>query len=332
MLLIIKNINLKYINSRSLLCYRIKIFIHFIVALTHFSIIALKMKENAVHLKFTNRQNPNAEFDLLRMEDLFDIAGADHSPDELHVVGFYNIIFVESGQGYHTIDFTDYACEAGTILTIRKDQLQKFFRSNMTGSMLLFTDEFLVSYLEQLETLKSLQIFNEQLGVPKIQLSSSEIQEFSNLIKRMRKEYFNTNDNYSLEIIRSELHILITKLYRIKSKQKQIVVDKKYLSEFIEFQKLVEHNVKQTTKVQDYAKMMGLSTKTLNNISKTILHKTAKEFVDEICTKQIKRLLINTELSIKEISFASGFEETTNFYKYFKRQTQTTPEQFRLSF
>jgi len=80
-----------------LLCCRIEIFIHskfihFIVALTHFSIIALKMKENAVHLKFTNRQNPNAEFDLVRMEDLFDIAGADHSPDELHVVGFYNII------------------------------------------------------------------------------------------------------------------------------------------------------------------------------------------------------------------------------------------------
>ncbi len=288
--------------------------------------------KDAVHIKFKNRQNPNAEFDLVRIEELFDIAGDDHAPDELHVVEFYNIFFIESGQGYHTIDFTDYACEAGTILTVRKDQLQKFFRGNLTGSILLFTDEFLVSYLEQLEALKSLQIFNELLGTPKIQLSASEMKEIADLINRMQDEYFERNDNYSLEIIRSELHILITKLYRIKSKRKQIIFDKKYLSEFIEFQKLVELNVKETTRVQDYAKMMGVSTKTLNNISKTIIRKTAKEFVDEICTKQIKRQLINTELSIKEIAFASGFEETTNFYKYFKRQTQTTPEQFRLSF
>ncbi len=286
--------------------------------------------KDAIHIKFNNQQNPNAEFDLVRIEELFDIAGENHSPDELHVVEFYNIFFIESGKGYHTIDFTDYACEAGTILTVRKDQLQKFFRGNLTGSILLFTEEFLVSYLEQLEALKSLQIFNELLGTPKIQLSTAEMNEIADLIKRMQEEYFGVNDKYSQEIIRSELHILITKLYRIKSRGKQIIFDKKYLNEFTEFQKLVECNAKQTTRVQDYAKMLSVSTKTLNNISKTIIRKTAKEFIDEICTKQIKRQLINTELSIKEIAFASGFEETTNFYKYFKRQTHTTPERFRI--
>jgi len=88
-------------------------------------------------------------------------------------------------------------------------------------------------------------------------------------------------------------------------------------------------NVTNTTKVNDYAKMMAISAKTLNSISKSIVHKAAKEFIDEICIKQIKRLLINTPLSIKEIAYESGFEETTNFYKYFKRQVQMTPEQFR---
>ena len=76
---------------------------------------------------------------------------------------------------------------------------------------------------------------------------------------------------------------------------------------------------------------MSVSTKTLNTITKSIVNKSAKAFVDEISTKQIKRLLINTKLSIKEIAYQSGFEETTNFYKYFKRQTQVTPEQFRLA-
>jgi len=145
----------------------------------------------------------------------------------------------------------------------------------------------------------------------------------------MKEEYFKVNDPYSLGIIRSELHILIAKLYRIKAQNTAIINDKKYLNEFIEFQKMVEAKINETTRVGDYAEMMGVSTKTLNNITKHIVNKTAKEFIDEICTKQIKRLLINTELSVKEIAYASGFEETTNFYKYFKRQTQTTPERFR---
>ena len=291
------------------------------------------MKTSPKHIQFQNRQNPDAEFDLVRLEDIFKRKDLDHSPEQLHLVEFYIIIFIEEGRGQHTIDFTDYTFDHGTILTVRKDQIHKFFRNDqLKGTLLLFTDNFLVSYLEQLEAQKSLQLFNELLGVPKIQLSETEIAEVSALIERMKKEYFKINDSYSLEIIRSELHILITKLYRTKSRDHQAIFHRKYLKEFIEFQRLLEANVTKTIRVNEYAAMLGVSTKTLNNISKNIIHKSAKEFIDEICIKQIKRLLINTKLSIKEIAYTSGFEETTNFYKYFKRHTQHTPEQFRTTF
>lgn len=291
------------------------------------------MTEDPIHIKFQNSQNPTAEFDVIKLEELFNRKDLDHSLYELHLVEFYIIIFIEEGQGTHTLDFTSYNYQKGTLFTIRKDQIHQFSQNNsVKGTLLLFTDEFLVSYLEKLESLKSLQLFNELLGVPKIQLPDTQFKEICNLITRIEKEYFTVNDDYSLGIIRSELHILIAKLYRIKSQKNNIVENKKYLSEFITFQNLVEKHATEYTKVKDYAKLMGLSTKTLNTITKTIVNKSAKEFIDDICTTQIKRLLINTELSIKEIAYTSGFEETTNFYKYFKRQTQLTPEQFREGF
>ena len=281
-------------------------------------------------IKFRNKQNPNATFDLIRLEEIFQRKNLDHSPTNLHRVEFYIIILIEKGQGFHTIDFTDFKCSKGTLLTIRKDQIHKFFKSDsLKGVLLLFTDEFLVSYLEELEAQKTMLLFNELLGVPKLQLNDAAFKNIYQSIKRIENEYFKINDNHSLGIIRSELHILITKLFRIKAQIEKINFEKRYLKEFVVFQELVERNVVKTTRVQDFARMLGLSTKTLNTITKSIVHKSAKEFVDEICTKQIKRLLINTELSIKEIAYQSGFEETTNFYKYFKRQTQTTPEQFR---
>lgn len=290
------------------------------------------MNENPIHIQFHNTQNPTAGFDMLRIESLFDRDDMDHNPAELHLVEFYLIVLIEEGEGKHTIDFTEYDCKKGSLITVRKDQIHKFHKNDsIRGTILLFTDDFLVSYLEKLEALKSLQLFNELLGVPKIQLSDDALSEVLGLVQRLKKEYFATNDDYSLGIIRSELHILIAKLFRIKSNENHIIHSRKYLSEFIEFQNLVEANANKFNKVKDYAKMLGVSTKTLNNITQHIINKTAKEFVDDICTKQIKRLLINTDLPIKEIAYSSGFEETTNFYKYFKRQTALTPEQFRNS-
>ncbi|MGH1338084.1 MAG: AraC family transcriptional regulator [Aureispira sp.] len=291
------------------------------------------MLDRPIHIKFHNNQNPLSSFDFIKLENLFDRNNLEHSIYHPQLVEFYMILFIQEGTGVHTIDFLEYPYQKGTILTIRKDQVHQFHPSDtVVGTLLLFTDDFLVSYLEHLEALKSVQLFNEILGIPKIQLKKQGFQEISTLVERIKQEYFKVNDAYSLGIIRSELHILIAKLFRLKANQQPISTHKKYLHEFIHFQDLVEQHAKQYTKVKDYARLMAVSTKTLNNITQTIVHKSAKQFIDDISIKQIKRLLINTKLSIKEIAYHSGFEESTNFYKYFKRQTKSTPEQFRSTF
>lgn len=288
------------------------------------------MQEQTRHIKFQNTKNPNTTFDIAKLQDLFALTSLDHNIEAPHRVAFFILFFVEKGKGKHSIDFTDYSCTKGTLLTIRKDQIHKFFKSrSLHGTLFLFTNDFLVSYLENIEAQKTLLLFNEQLGLPKLQLNKQEFESLSHSAKRIENEYFKINDEQSMSIIRSELHIMIAQLFRIKAKKEKIHFEKKYLQQFIRFQELVEKKASQTTRVQYFANDMGLSTKTLNTVTQSIIHKTAKQFIDEICTKQIKRLLINTELSVKEIAYQSGFEETTNFYKYFKRQTQITPEQFR---
>ncbi len=288
------------------------------------------MKEKTKNIKFRNQQNHNSQFDLLRVETLLNRDDLDHSPEDLHRVEFFIIMFIEEGKGAHTIDFADFKCSKGTLLTIRKEQIHKFIKSDsLKGPILLFTDEFLIKYLEEIEARKTIFLFNEFLGSPKLQLSKIDFKNIQTIIKRIEEEYFKTNDKHTMSILRSELHILITKLYRIKATKKNIDFEKKYLNEFVKFQALAETNVLKTNKVLDYASMMGLSSKTLNTITRSIIHQSAKEFIDAICIKQIKRLLINTELAIKEVAYQAGFEETTNFYKYFKRHTKSTPEQFR---
>ncbi|MDA9774362.1 AraC family transcriptional regulator [Saprospiraceae bacterium] len=284
------------------------------------------------HIAFNNQIKPNAGFDIVPLQELMNRKLMDHQIDKLHLVEFFILIVITDGSGQHTIDFTTYDCKKGSVLTVRKDQIHRFHKeSNMDGLLIMFTDDFLVSYLEKLAAQRSLQLFNEQLGLPQINLKQDSYNDFSETVSKISKEYYDVDDEYTLGIIRSSLHILLTKLYRIKSKSEQSFQGKKYLKEFIKFQNLVELECERTRKVSDYAKMMAISSKTLNTITREIVHISAKNFIDDICIKQIKRQLINTDLTVNEIAYATGFEETTNFYKYFKRLVQSTPEQFRLT-
>jgi len=285
-----------------------------------------------IHIKFQNRINPKSGFDLIRLEDLLNRTDLDHDPFDHHLVEFFILLIIKKGKGKHAIDFVDYEYSDGTLFTIRKDQIQKFYpNTKVEGSLLLFTNDFLVSFLEKQESDKTLQLFNELLGSPKLQLPSKRFQKTLEQLNRIQEEYFEEGDEHSLSIIRNELQILIARLFRIKSKHEALLYSHQHLSEFIRFQNMVESNITKHNKVSYYAAQMGLSTKSLNKITQNTIHKSAKDFLNEIHLKQIKRLLINSTNSIKEIAYYSGFEEPSNFYKFFKKHTQLTPEQFRNS-
>lgn len=287
------------------------------------------MNQDLKEINFENKNNPKSYFDIVKIEDLLS-RDLDHDISENHLVKFYIIFFVYEGEGHHTIDFTKYDYAKGSVLLIRKDQIQQFHRStNVKGYLLVFTEEFIISHLNKMEAQKTMQLFNDSLGFAKIELKDSEtLSDFTVLLKHLESEY-NISDNFSIGITRSVLHIVITKLFRIKAKNGQFVEWKKYMSQFLEFQKLVERDCFKSKKVLYYAENMGVSTKTLNNIVKNVVNSSAKTFIDEKAIMQIKRLLISTEESIKEIAYQTGFSDPTNFYKYFKKFAKTSPEAFR---
>ena len=288
------------------------------------------MQNDILQVKFENRVDPKSNFDIVKLEELYQRKMMQHDIEDFHKVDFFILLFITEGKGKHTIDFTDYSIEKGTILTIRKHQIQKFSRSSsIKGFILMFMEEFVVSHLNELEALKSLQLFNELLSNPKIGLSETAFSDFISLIKHIEYEYFHSKDEFSLGIIRSTMHILITYLFRIKSKNEQVLIEKKYLPQFTAFQALVEENCFKTKKVKDYAHKLGISTRTLNTIVNSIVNQSAKTLIDEIVITQIKRLLINSNLSVKEIAFTAGFDEPSNLFRFFKKYTQVSPEAFR---
>lgn len=61
-------------------------------------------------------------------------------------------------------------------------------------------------------------MFNELLASRKTQLEKKEFEKALKIIKEIEDENSRLSDSYSLKIIRSSLHILITLIHRVKTK------------------------------------------------------------------------------------------------------------------
>lgn len=99
-----------------------------------------------------------------------------------------------------------------------------------------------------------------------------------------------------------------------------------------EFNDLLSKNLNTSRSVKYYADLLAISTKKLNSITKTYWGITAKEFIEEKMIFESKKILLESPDTIKQISYTLGFTEPTNFNKFFKKFTSTTPLQFREQF
>lgn len=54
--------------------------------------------------------------------------------------------------------------------------------------------------------------------------------------------------------------------------------------------------------------------------------------IDDRVMLEAKRLLAHTQDTIKEIGYTLGYDEPTNFIKYFKKHNGQTPVEFREQF
>jgi AraC-like DNA-binding protein len=84
--------------------------------------------------------------------------------------------------------------------------------------------------------------------------------------------------------------------------------------------------------VSGYALEMNVSEKRLTNATTKTIGKSPKTIIDERVMLEAKRLLIHTNLSMKEIGYDLGFEDPTYFIKYFRKHTNKTPIEFRESY
>ncbi len=268
------------------------------------------------------------EFEILDMETIFQ--KHKNILTTTHRAGFYHIIWFQKGSPTHLVDFNPVKIEPNTIIFLNKDTVQRFdHQTKFGGKIILFTDSFFCKSEEDTKFLRSCILFNDLFSVSQLQLKKTST-NFADLVQQMETELANPKDNYQSDILQNHLHNLL--LYSDRERRKQNFTEVKKgadLDYVILFKDLLETQFYKQKLVSNYAEQLHVTAKRLNQATSKILDKSPKQMIDERIMLEAKRLLAHTNESVKEIGFQLGFDEPTNFIKYFRKHHNSTPVEFR---
>lgn len=268
------------------------------------------------------------EFEILDLKDLFQknkkIVSAPHRDN------FYHILWIQQGTATHSVDFNPIKVTADAVLFIPKDCVHFFdAESDYSGKAILFTDDFFCKNHNDHQFLQGNILYNDIYGITRIQLNPPTC-ELSDILRDMETEFSQPTDTAQHDILRNLLHNFLLIAGRVKYKQgfKRLNAgtDLDYL---ILFKDLLEKNFKTEKLVSKYISDLNVTENRLNKATTLILDKTPKQVINERVLLEARRLLAHDHTSIKEIAYELGFNEPTNFIKYFRKHTQNTPSGFR---
>lgn len=248
----------------------------------------------------------------------------------LYHYSFHTLICVTEGTVIQMVDFQQVPCAAGSLLVLRPGQVHSFGSiEGWDGWMVLFRAEFLPS-----ETQTNADLL-PALGLDRLpdhlSLSKADFAAVNEAIARMQQDAASATLPKDLHaLLRYELCALLLRLAILQDQHMGAEVTRSPgLQRYARFRRLVEQNYAGWHQVSAYAAALGCTEKSLTRAALEATGQSAKNVIAARIALEAKRLLVHTDRPIYLIAEGLGFEEATNFAKFFKREADLTPIAFR---
>lgn len=247
-------------------------------------------------------------------------------------VEFHLVVLVTEGRAPYMVDFVEHACAPGSLLVVQPGQVQRFVSAStaLQGWILIFRPALLGA--ETTDDVDTLHVGRRlaELAAHR-RLSGESRRAARETLERMARDT-------SLEIgvaerhalLRHQISALIVRLHvgdrrgAPPDAEAPLVVER-----YRRFREAVERHLLTRHRVQDYAKLLGCSSKSLSRATLEVAGIGAQAYLARRRTLEAQRLLAHTSLPVAEVADRLGFDEATNFVKFFRREAGCTPTAFR---
>jgi len=292
----------------------------------------MKSKETAstFHHRLLNDNSEPGQFTVYRTEDLCSVVPLPHSRRD-----FYKISLVTRGEGILSFADKSFRIKNGVLIFFNPMVPYSWepLSANDSGYHCLFTEEF-VSLQLKAESLSKSPLF--QLSGNHVLIANEKTISFlsgiyEQMITEMQSGYIN-----KYELLRSYIQIIIHEALKIEplkenppgnsaTRISQLFLDlleKQF--PIVSLQQALE-----CKNANEFANRLYIHTNHLNRALKETTGRTTTELISARISKEAKDLLLHSSWDIAEIGFCLGFENSSNFNSYFKKQTGFTPNHYR---
>lgn len=290
---------------------------------------ANKTKIRKYHL---HKDEPDKlQFEIYPLNEYLE-GNAKHT-QKPHVHSFYQIIWFMSGKGKHEVDFNEYEVNNNSLFFISKGQIHRFDDNKYEGCIIHFNESFIADNENYINIFLKHNIFDSFEKEPLFRIKQSESKELQGIVEQMQAEMWTPNQFAHKEYLKILLHLFLIVIQRfgVRKDCNGLTMNNSSHTLFVKFRQLLEIYYHKIHTVSGYAGLLNVSGKTLTNCVKEISHQTPLEIINERLSLEAKRLLAYSDKNVNEIGFELGFEDPSYFVKFFKRQTNMLPGDFRKS-
>jgi AraC-like DNA-binding protein/mannose-6-phosphate isomerase-like protein (cupin superfamily) len=249
-----------------------------------------------------------------------------------HRYTFCMLLCVTRGECTQLVNFKAVKCKAGSMLALRPGQTHRFGdEQGWDGWIVLFRSEFILTPQPVLHS-ADFKSGGPTQGLPDhLALSEHEQRIVTDAIAQMSEDSDIAAPAAAINaLLRQQLYTLLLRLSIVQDGgDSEFDLTSNSTQRFRTFQQLVEINFAKWHCVAQYASPLRCSGKTLTRAALQLAGVTAKAVIASRINLEAKRLLAHSTMSVTHIGERLGFEDPTNFVKFFRRETACTPGEFR---
>lgn len=258
---------------------------------------------------------------LIREHSVFPINEHQHS--------FFEIAYIAEGNGSFYLynsgkSRDDRTYSAGSVFLIPPDTVHCFTINTFSKFVFIrFTEHYAEDYLGK-HIARSLLLNNT---FP-LTINDNDLYTVESVIKLISGETVNRHkfSNWLIQYYTNSLILLIARNINASGNNDNTTDDKQsYMIQYIQ-----QHiNEPELLKPETIGKVFNLSPNYIGHYFKRNFKEDLKQYITRNRIKMVENLLLNSHLSIKEISYRMGYNDSCHMIKVFRMFYGTTPSKYR---
>lgn len=250
-------------------------------------------------------------------------------PSQSFRMNFFNICLCMEGEVLVEINNQKYCIQHNSILVSTPNTSVRFIEQSkdFRFKLLFFEKDFLLKNISNPFIIEKSPLFkNNPYNI--ITLTPEKTNELFGIMSYLQQRTAKSS-NFTSEISRTIIFNLLLEIAEVVDIENENTHQPK--SVYYRFYELLHHHIFEEKSVQFYADALCVSNARFIEIIKHASGKTPHQLIDEHLLKEAISLLGNPDLQISEVAFKLNFSSVSSFGRFFKKQTQLSPLQYRKS-